>query len=226
MDVVFVGATLCGGPCVVAPCETDCLRADTQVCPYAFPFPGSVPIVMDNSIADKPVNIQKVKDIYAAGDCTETMDVVYHDRRCNALWPTAVEQGHIAAMNMAGIAVAYPGSIGRNVMGVFDLSIFAAGKGKLDGDAPIVKRDRGKDYYHKIVLDSGKLAGAIFVGEFKNEGFYLNLMQRKIDVAYCADALLQGTFSYPRFLALGMNGNLGIKRLMGTFPHYASPSRH
>ena len=66
-----------------------------------------------------------------------------------------------------------------------------------------------------LALDSGKLAGAIFVGEFKNEGFYLNLMQRKLDVAHCADTLLQGTFSYPRFLALGMNGNLGIKRLMG-----------
>lgn len=122
-----------------------------------------------------------LKDIYAAGDCAETLDIVYRDRRCNALWPTAVEPGHVAAMNMAGIPVAYPGSLGRNVMRVFEVSIFAAGTGKLD--APGSRCERGDGYYRKVVLDGGKLTGAIFVGAFENEGFYLNLMQRQLDVA-------------------------------------------
>lgn len=151
----------------------------------------------------------KIKGIYAAGDCTETRDVVYHDQRCNALWPTAVEQGNVAALNMAGIPVAYRGSIGRNVMRVFGLSIFAAGMGKMD--RPAVRQEKGPDFYHKIVLDEGKLAGAIFVGEFKNEGVYVNLMQREIDVAPYAGTLLRGAFSFPRFLALGINGNLGVR---------------
>ena len=51
-----------------------------------------------------------VPGVYAAGDVAETMDIIYGDRRVNALWPLAVEQGRVAALNMAGIPATYPGS--------------------------------------------------------------------------------------------------------------------
>jgi len=76
-----------------------------------------------------------------------------------------------------------------------------------------VRREQGDDFYHKIVLDDGKLTGAILVGAFQNEGFYLNLMQRQLAVAPFADTLLRGTCSYPRWLAQDSRGKFGLKRL-------------
>ena len=65
--------------------------------------------------------------VYAAGDVAEARDIVYEDNRVNALWPVAVEQGRVAALNMAGIPAIYPGSLARNILRVFGLSILTAG---------------------------------------------------------------------------------------------------
>jgi len=138
-----------------------------------------------------------VEGVYAAGDVAETMDIVYGGRRVNALWPTAVEQGRIAALNMASKPAIYKGSIAHNMLEVFGLPIFTAGMGREEG--PQVLRKRGKDFYHKIVLDDGILKGVIFVGEVKNEGFYLFLMKNRVDVSPFTTALLNNTLGYPRY---------------------------
>ena len=139
-----------------------------------------------------------VEDIYAAGDVAETMDVCCGTWRCNAIWPVAVEQGRIAALNMASVPIEYGGSISRNILRAFGVSIFVAGMGKRD-DLD-VRREQGPDSYHKIVLDEGVLKGAIFVGECKNEGFTVQLMRQQVDVSPFADSLLKGTFCYPRYV--------------------------
>ena len=43
-----------------------------------------------------------VSDIYAAGDCTEGMDISCGQKRVLALLPNAYMQGHAAGVNMAG----------------------------------------------------------------------------------------------------------------------------
>ena len=139
-----------------------------------------------------------VKGIYAAGDVAETRDVLYGDCRVNSLWPVAVEQGNIAAFNMASIRVPYAGSFGRNIMRVFGLSIFTAGMGQQEGSGVHCKISR--DFYHKIVLDKGKLKGAIFIGELKRGGPYIHLMQHGIDVSSFFPSILTGTFHPPHFL--------------------------
>lgn len=139
-----------------------------------------------------------VEGIHAAGDVAETMDIAYGDRKVNALWPTAVEQGRIAALNMASQPAVYEGSVARNVLGVFGLPIFTAGMGREDG--PEVLRESGKDFYHKLVLDDGMLKGVIFVGEIENEGFYLFLIKNRVDVSSFTTALLRNSLGYPRYL--------------------------
>jgi nitrite reductase (NADH) large subunit len=137
-------------------------------------------------------------DIYAAGDVAETMDLCCGKWRCNAIWPVAVEQGKVAALNMASGPVAYEGSVSRNILRAFGVSIFVAGMGKRE-DLD-VRRKNGRNSYHKIVLDDGMLKGIVFVGGCRHEGFYVQLMKRKIDVSVFADSLLKGTFCYPRFM--------------------------
>jgi NADPH-dependent 2,4-dienoyl-CoA reductase/sulfur reductase-like enzyme len=140
--------------------------------------------------------------VYAAGDVAETRDLVYGDRRVNALWPVAVEQGRVAALNMAGIPAVYPGSLARNILRVFGLSILTAGSGRDEG--PDVRRSETGESYHKIVLDRGVLKGLIFIGEARNEGLYTGLIKSGADVSSCADSLLKGSYGYGRHLARSM----------------------
>jgi nitrite reductase (NADH) large subunit len=138
-----------------------------------------------------------IPGIFAAGDAVETKDLVVGDQRVNALWPAAVEQGRIAAMNMAGIEATYEGSLSRNILRVFGLSILVAGQGRADG--PEIKVSAGSGFYHKIVMDKGVLKGFIFIGEIRHEGLYRDILQRRTNVGPFADILLKGTFAYQRF---------------------------
>ena len=138
-----------------------------------------------------------VPGVFAAGDAVETKDLVVGDQRVNALWPAAVEQGRIAALNMAGIAAGYDGSLSRNILRVFGLSIFVAGQGRADG--PEIKISTGAGLYHKIVMDKGILKGFIFIGEVRHEGLYREILQRQTGMGHFANALLRGGFTYGRF---------------------------
>lgn len=138
-----------------------------------------------------------IKGVFAAGDAVETKDLVVGDQRINALWPAAVEQGKIAALNMAGIPAIYEGSLSRNILRVFGLSIFVAGQGRADG--PEIKVSSGSGFYHKIVMDRGVLKGFIFIGEVRHEGLYRDILQRQTGVGPFADSLLRGSFTYGRF---------------------------
>jgi NAD(P)H-nitrite reductase large subunit len=139
-----------------------------------------------------------IPEIYAAGDNTETMDIACGETRINALWPEALEQGKVAAYNMADIPLAYEGSFSRNILKIFGLSILAAGMSSHAGAD--VRIERGQDFYHKLVLDRGILKGFIFIGEVRNEGLYLSLLRHKTDISLFAGSVLKGTFSYPRFV--------------------------
>jgi len=141
-----------------------------------------------------------IPGIYAAGDAAQTRDLVSGEPRVNALWPVAVEQGRVAGLSMAGIPAAYPGSLGRNIMNVFGISIFAAGAGRAEKGYQIQTLE-GADFYRKTVLDQGSLKGLIVVGETKNEGLYTALIEKKADVSSYTGSILKGSYGYSRHLA-------------------------
>lgn len=138
--------------------------------------------------------------IYAAGDAVQSRDIVSGEMHVNALWPVAVEQGRVAALNMAGVPATCPGSLSRNILRVFGVSVFTAGAG-CAGKGFDVRTTKGEELYRKIVLDQGIIKGLIFLGEVRNEGLYCSLIGRKADVSDCAESLLKGSYGYGRYLA-------------------------
>jgi len=140
-----------------------------------------------------------VPGVFAAGDAVETMDIVYDEPRVNALWPAAVEQGRTAALNMSGVRVAYRGSLARNILRVFGISIFTAGRSRDEG--PGVYREEENRFYRKIVLEKGVLKGLVFIGEVRDEGFYVNLITQKADVSSQINRLLKGSYVWSRFFS-------------------------
>lgn len=68
-----------------------------------------------------------VPHIYAAGDVTSG-PTVFNENTIHALWPTAIEQGKIAAINMLGQNYLYSGSLNMNVTEMFHTTVASIGK--------------------------------------------------------------------------------------------------
>lgn len=106
-------------------------------------------------------------DIYAAGDVAETKDFLSDDRSIYAIWPTAIDQGRAAGVNMAGKKQAYPGSLGMNVVELFNVTLAQLGRFReSSGDSVKMLSPKGDEgSYRKVVVDkNGTLVGAVYVG--------------------------------------------------------------
>jgi len=134
------------------------------------------------------------KGIFAAGDVCQGYDMVYGQRRVNALWPVAIEQGEQAAMNMTHFRLPYKGSVARNIVTAFGNTIFTAGLSRDDGFEAYQRRERKS--YSKIVLRDNYLVGAIFINVGIDPGAYLFAIERRVDVSEYKDAMLSGSLSY------------------------------
>lgn len=114
-------------------------------------------------------------DIYAAGDCSESIDVVTGERRVLALLPNAYMQGECAGINMAGGDEKYNYAIAMNAIGFFGLHIITAGCYK--GTERLVSE---KNSYKKLFVDNGCLSGYILVGDVARAGIYTSLIRERV----------------------------------------------
>lgn len=137
-----------------------------------------------------------VEDVYAAGDVTESMDLVYNDMRMHALWPVAIEQGKIAGENMAGgRRLEYPKEIARNILTIFGQNIFTGGistENKFE-----VYKEYFAGEYRKILIRDNRLVGFVLIGAIGNPGVYLFMLKNQIAVNGKINLLLKGAMTYP-----------------------------
>jgi len=106
-------------------------------------------------------------DIFAAGDVAEAKEFLSDERAIHAIWPTAVDQGRVAGTNMAGKRMPYPGSLGMNVVELFDVTLAELGRfreGPTD-DVHLLSETAGR-LYRKVVVDrEGRIVGAMYLGD-------------------------------------------------------------
>ena len=101
--------------------------------------------------------------VYAAGDLAQAPDLIHGDRRVNAIWPVAVEQGRVAAMNMAGVKAAYGGSMAMNAIPVFGSKMISVGvvNPSLTKACDEVTAGGTGSGYLKLVFREERLIGAV-----------------------------------------------------------------
>jgi len=68
-----------------------------------------------------------VKDVYAAGDCAESVSLITHRPTLSQLGTTAVRQAKVAGTNAAGGYAIFPGCLGSAVTRLFDFEVGATG---------------------------------------------------------------------------------------------------
>ena len=115
-----------------------------------------------------------IKDIYSAGDCTQTIDVSSGESKVMALLPNAYMQGEVAGINMSGGDAAFGQAIPMNAIGFFGLHIITAGS--YCGETYCAKE---QENYKKLFYSDNKLNGYILVGETDKAGIYTAMVRNK-----------------------------------------------
>ncbi len=138
--------------------------------------------VREAIVADEHMRTN-VPDIYVAGDVAETYDISRGSTAVNAIWPCAFEQGRIAGLNMAGQEAKYIGSFRMNSLDIYGLPVISLGLTRADGGGFQEVQRKAKGTYRKLVLQDGRIVGAILVGQVQKAGFLSTLLRKEVDVS-------------------------------------------
>jgi NAD(P)H-nitrite reductase large subunit len=127
-------------------------------------------------------NLQSsVPGVYAAGDVAEAANALTGKPELNAIQPNAVEQGRVAAMNMAGRPARFRGGFVFNVLTTLGLasSSFGEWQGVAGGESAEVL-DEPRFRYLSLQFDGDRLAGANCVGFADHIGALRGLIEGRL----------------------------------------------
>ncbi|UTP38762.1 nitrite reductase large subunit NirB [Phenylobacterium sp. LH3H17] len=125
--------------------------------------------------------------IFAIGECAEHRGVAYG--LVAPIWDMCRTLGEV----LTGADATYEGSLLQTRLKVSGVDVFSAGKfGGGEGCEDVVFRDAGRGVYKRVVIEDGKVAGAVLFGDAADGGWYFDLMRTGADVAELRDTLIFG----------------------------------
>jgi NADH oxidase (H2O2-forming) len=161
-----------------------------------------------------------VPDIYACGDCVETIDACTGEVAMFQLKHNAIEQGQIVAKNILGDDVKYLGAYAFARAHFFDTHAATFGKTMratecLLGRTELIEKESGKDYLRVVLLD-GKVLGGQAIGKYADGiGLLIGAMWRKDDIDH-----LRGTWrQIPQSGAAHAWPQIRLGQLIGPVAH-------
>ncbi len=138
------------------------------------PIERNVGILVDETMRTNWPNI------FAAGDVAEGLDALTGTRKIFGLWTTAVDQGKIAGLNMAGENVVYTGGLDMNAVDIMGLPLVTIGKttqGRNNGWREEIFPHVRKGVYRKLLFEKDCLVGAILMGYVEDAGLIGHLIR-------------------------------------------------
>jgi NAD(P)H-nitrite reductase large subunit len=120
--------------------------------------------------------------VYAAGDVAQGRDFTTGGFAVQAVQPTAVEHGRIAATNMVKPdSLSYPGSLNMNVLDTLGLISISFGQwmGNADGDTAVLLDDAQYRYLN-LQFDGEYLTGASSLGHTQHMGVLRGLIRSRV----------------------------------------------
>ena len=155
------------------------------------------------------------KNIYAAGDVAEGLDILLGENRNIAIWPLAVRQGAVAGINMAGGNKKYNGGFFMNSVEILQIPTISMGLTNIveeRGKNIEVLKDFNpeKNTYKKVVIRDNRVVGIIMVGNIERAGIYAGLIRNEIDISSVKDNISREDFgiinlpvNYKKHLVIG-----------------------
>lgn len=127
-------------------------------------------IIVDENLA------ASAKDVYAAGDVAQAIDMLSGQHRVVPIWPNAYNQGFASGRNMAGAKQRYMGGLPMNSISFYGLPTISVGTvNPPEGDENFevyAQLNEEKETYRKLVFRDGKLVGYVLVGDIDKGGMY------------------------------------------------------
>ncbi len=161
-------------------------------------------ITLDRGIIVDEYMRTNLKNVYAAGDCTQGLELISGSRMVLATIPIATEHGTIAGMNMSGKRVKYKGGIPMNSLQFGDVQLISYGYVKEKENQEVMSvYDESKRIYKKLVMENGVITGALFLRAIDRAGLFRFLIEEKIDVSGFQHKLLTEDFGvacFPEYL--------------------------
>ena len=114
-------------------------------------------------------------DIFAAGDCAESLDIASGTSKVLALLPNAAFQGRAAGVNMAGGKAKLDNAVAFNSIGFFGTHVMT--EGVYEGEMYCERTERT---YKALFTKDGLLKGFILINLPERAGIYLKLLKERI----------------------------------------------
>ncbi len=131
-------------------------------------------------VVNKDTMKTSLNDIYAAGDCVKSHDILDGNEKIIALWPNAVRQGKTAALNMCGKAQKDEGSFAVNAIDFFGQRICTCGL--INQEDAKVKISRSEDSYKRLLVRDNRLVGFVLINCSERAGIYTSIIKNKVDL--------------------------------------------
>jgi nitrite reductase (NADH) large subunit len=127
------------------------------------------------------------KNIFALGECAE------HRGVCYGLVEPAYEQAGVLARHLAVRKAAYQGSVVATNLKVSGVNVFSAGD-FLGSDASesILLSDTRRGTYKKLVIQGGRLVGAVLIGDTADALWYLEMIRGRKPVTAIRSEMMFG----------------------------------
>lgn len=153
------------------------VRPETQLAEQAG-------LEVNRGIITNPATMQTSdENIYAAGDCTVSVDMLDGANKIIALWPNAVQQGTTAGSQMAGGNLAIDGTYSVNAIDFYGLRICTCGLINAVGEQYSDKISQNADEYKRLVFEDSRLVGFVLINSSTNAGIYTKLIADKADLS-------------------------------------------
>ena len=123
------------------------------------------------------------ENIYAAGDCTVSVDMLDGSKKIIALWPNAVQQGTVAGSQMAGGSLTTGGTYSVNAIDFYGLRICTCGLINAKGEQYSDKIKTDGNSYKRLVFEGNRLVGFVLINASVNAGIYTKLISEGTDLS-------------------------------------------
>lgn len=172
--------------------QADLIIRATGVTPNVDFLAGSG-IDVDQGVLVSECLMTNADDVFAAGDVCQGLDISSGQFRVQAIQPTAVEHGRVAAHNMTSdCRIPHSGNLNMNVLDTLGLisSSFGLWQG-VDGGESTELLDLDRYHYLSLQFEEDCLVGASSLGLTENVGVIRGLIQSGKGLGVWKDRLLR-----------------------------------
>jgi NAD(P)H-nitrite reductase large subunit len=122
------------------------------------------------------------------------------NQRVLGLWPVAVEQARVAAINALGGREEYQETVPTTVLKVVGIELISMGRiePSSEADTVIVLEDDIEHRYRKLVISEHQIVGGILLGYPQYGPVVIEAIKQAVNVSHCIEALREGKWEVLR----------------------------